>query len=367
MKQNLRITIGIFSLAILLLVTSSFSLKKNYIRGKITLVNIPTEVNLQKYDFKQGKFIDISTIKVSKEGDFAYELPILAPVLFQLNTVGKRIQFPMDKKADITIKIDSAGALISGTKHVMAIENFKQLIEEGNMRHFGDLMKAGNQRGKMQDKQFVKKMMNEYKNVRLKAFYAELQQAVNQMGNSLAALYCLNFFDINKSYPFLRKKVTQLNQTLPKEFTENWNNTLAKSEKVSVGKKALWPENTVNIKNEKLELSELNDKFVIIDFWAGWCKPCLIELPFYADIYKKYQGKIEIIGVNRDRKKEQCENLVGKFNIPWQIVFEKSRELVDIYQVRQLPQNIIVNKLGEIIAKNLSVWEIDELLKKEVE
>src|ERR1700757_2893630 len=64
------------------------------------------------------------------------------------------------------------------------------------------------------------------------------------------------------------------------------------------------PDFTVtDIDGKKLALSDLRGKVVLLDFWATWCTPCKIEIPWFMEIQKKYQQKgLEVIGVSLDEK-----------------------------------------------------------------
>jgi len=367
MKRKFKITAATLSILIVILSIWSFTLKKVKIKGKIILDKLPTEVYLQQYDFNQNRFVETATLNVDKNGNFSYDLPGELPQLYQIKAAEHSIEFPADKNSDIKISLDSTSATISGPKQAMAIEYFKQLINEANERHFADLMKLGANREKMQDKEFAKKMMNKYKNERLTAFYAELEQAIDNMEFSIASLYCLSFLDVNKSLPFISKKVTELNGKYSAEIMNSWNKKIENAQKIQVGKIAPWIENVKDINDKSLNIKSLRGRFIIVDFWASWCKPCLVEIPFYAGAYQKYHEKgLEIIGINMDYKKEQCMNMQQAFNIPWHVVFNNNKELAELYLVKQLPQNILIDNTGVIIAKNFSVWEIEELLEKKI-
>jgi peroxiredoxin len=85
-------------------------------------------------------------------------------------------------------------------------------------------------------------------------------------------------------------------------------------------------------------------------------------------MYQKYHKKgLVIIGVNKDFKEDKCRNWQKRFNLPWYTVYDGENKISELYMVKQLPQNIVIDKTGKIIAKNLLMWEIEDLLKEKLE
>ena len=54
--------------------------------------------------------------------------------------------------------------------------------------------------------------------------------------------------------------------------------------------------------NKTIEMKKLAGKVVVINFWATWCRPCVVEMPGFSEMYDRYRGKgLEIIGVSLDQ------------------------------------------------------------------
>ena len=112
-----------------------------------------------------------------------------------------------------------------------------------------------------------------------------------------------------------------------------------------------------------IPLSSIKNKVVLIDFWATWCAPCVKEQPELARLYTKYKnssfinGKgFEIYGVSLDAKKEMWLEVIQKLNINWiqvsDLKFWRS-EAAKSYNIQELPYNLLLDKNGIILAKNL--------------
>lgn len=108
---------------------------------------------------------------------------------------------------------------------------------------------------------------------------------------------------------------------------------------------------------QPFSLSSLKGKYVIIDFWASWCKPCRAESPNMVKLYNKFHSKgLEILGVSLDENKEQWIEAIKKDNLNWNQVSDLSgwqSAAAKIYAVTSIPQTYLLDKEGKIIAKGL--------------
>ena len=126
--------------------------------------------------------------------------------------------------------------------------------------------------------------------------------------------------------------------------------------KVGIGIKA--PEIILpNQFGDTVKLSDLKGKYVLIDFWASWCKPCRLENPILVKNYTKYHEKgFEIFQVSLDKKEEAWLEAIEKDNLTWIHVSDLkfwNSEAAALYHVQSIPANFLIDKKGIIIAKNL--------------
>ncbi len=102
----------------------------------------------------------------------------------------------------------------------------------------------------------------------------------------------------------------------------------------------------------ELQLSDLEGKVVLVDFWASWCTPCRQEAPILRQVYQEYAGQpVEFIGVDIWDRREDALQYVDTFEIPYPNGIDESGVIAIDYGVRGIPEKFFIDGDGVLRQK----------------
>ncbi len=106
------------------------------------------------------------------------------------------------------------------------------------------------------------------------------------------------------------------------------------------------------IDKREIDLEKMRGKVVLIDFWASWCVPCLVEIPRIKAAYEKLQAKgFEIIGINLDEDKAEMQQVLTQAKMTWPQCFDGQKwegPLATRLGVMSIPSLWLIDKRGVV-------------------
>ena len=114
-----------------------------------------------------------------------------------------------------------------------------------------------------------------------------------------------------------------------------------------------------SITEEEISLSDLKSKFIFVDIWASWCKPCRAQIPYIKEVLKKYPNDIKIYAVSIDIGHNTWRNAIEKdqtqefIHVIGTDQDRRNVRSVEVLGIERIPRNFLLDRNCRIIAKDL--------------
>ena len=351
--------IGVWTLAVMAFFScggnDAASEGKVQITGKIE--NAPEGlVVLTQYTDSRPKVLD--TLEVDSKGEFTYELEVNTPTFYELNLYGQRaVKLALFKEnVEVIYNFSNPASLqIEGSTDSKEMLKLEKLMEEYQIT----VNKLNEQYYEAMSKNDVETI----KRIQLDAMTLESQQAekvkemITSMGDSFASLAAIGLLNPKNDFPFIDELITKLNANYPGTSSiMQMKQQLDEMRALSVGQVAPdfeRPDPT----GKMVKLSDLRGKYVLIDFWAAWCKPCRQENPNVVRLYNQYTDQgFEVFGVSLDRTKEDWVKAIADDQLTWTHVSDLkyfNSAAAELYKIEAIPATYMIDPDGKIIARDL--------------
>ncbi|HVI10819.1 MAG TPA: TlpA disulfide reductase family protein [Candidatus Binatia bacterium] len=124
-----------------------------------------------------------------------------------------------------------------------------------------------------------------------------------------------------------------------------------------------------SLDGKTMRLSDLRGKAVLLNFWATWCSPCKIEMPWFVDLQKEYGAQgLQIVGVAMDdASKEDIAKFAKDMGVNYPILIGKEAVGDEYGGVPALPETFFIGRDGKLVDRIIGLRgkaEIEDSIKK---
>ena len=180
-----------------------------------------------------------------------------------------------------------------------------------------------------------------------------LEKFIQTHTDSYASVYLLNMEmrnmkaeAIKRNYSLLTKK--RQNSEEGKDIVRHLNGLKASQPKKQIKDFVLLDPN-----GKKISTKSLRGKYVILDFWASWCRPCIAEFPDFKKLHKKYRNKnFEILSISVDKSSEAWLKALKKQQLTWLQAIDDKNSQASNFAVSAYPTKFLIDPNGKIIMRD---------------
>jgi len=104
-----------------------------------------------------------------------------------------------------------------------------------------------------------------------------------------------------------------------------------------------------SLDGQSISLSDFRGKPVLLNFWASWCGPCRLEMPFIQQIYEEWSDKgLVVLTVNLQEDPGRVKEFVESFGLSFPVLLATNQEVPLAYNIRGIPATFFIDKNGII-------------------
>lgn len=378
-KQLILITLSLVAFS-----CSSPKKEMNKLSGKIENYDSNNGVKeFYLYEANETGFAPYDTAFIQENGEFTFDVPANKTGLYGLGiSTQNALTIYLDsltKNQTVTIKDIarlSSNYSVKGNEVSESIANFT--VEVNAMRALGSRLNSESQKLDFNDTVALQALYEEFQE-KSELFLEKRNDFIAKNMESPALIIVLDQIDPEQEFDLLKEVIVDgLGKSIPTSF--HYKGLLGYLQQVEADKlKKAQMENFLKpgslapdlsysgVNGETVTLSSLKGKIVLLDFWASWCRPCRVENPNVVKLYNKYKAKgFEVFSFSLDQEKEKWLQAIKQDGLIWKSHASDLKgwqsATIPVYGYNSIPFTVLIDREGNIIAKNLRGAELEAKL-----
>ncbi len=117
----------------------------------------------------------------------------------------------------------------------------------------------------------------------------------------------------------------------------------------------------LNLQSQTVQLSDLKEKIVVLNFWATWCAPCVKEMVYFQEVQNLYPDKVLILAINQEEAPEVVSQFIQDMGFSLEVLLDQQGEVTKLYKVLALPNTFFIDGEGIVRYHHLGSLSREQL------
>ncbi len=118
-----------------------------------------------------------------------------------------------------------------------------------------------------------------------------------------------------------------------------------------------------SLTGEDVRLADFSGKVILLDFWATWCAPCKVEIPWFIDFYERYRARgLQVVGVAVEDSADAVRPYAERMGMTYPVLLGEGRDdVLDAFQpMPGLPTTFIIDREGHVCSIHTGLGDREE-------